>query len=52
LIEGTFYTWLAAGDDGRELVGIARERVKAPRDAFNAVDEQAEMDARPRTGER
>jgi len=33
--------------EGHELVGIARERVKAPRDAVDAVDEQAEMDARP-----
>src|ERR1700674_4466459 len=30
--------------EGRELVGIARKRVKALRDAVDAVDEQAEMD--------
>jgi hypothetical protein len=33
--------------EGHEIIGIARERVKAPRDAFDAVDEQTEMDARP-----
>ena len=33
--------------EGRELAGISRERVEAPRDAFDAMDEDAEMDARP-----
>src|ERR1022692_4178372 len=33
--------------EGREPIGIARERVKAPRDAVDAVHEQAEMDAGP-----
>src|SRR6185312_4929929 len=31
----------------RELVGISRERVEAPRNAFDPVDEQPKMDARP-----
>jgi hypothetical protein len=33
--------------ESRELVGISRERVEAPRDAIDAVHEQTEMDARP-----
>ena len=33
--------------ESRELVGIARERVETPGDAFDAVNEEAEMDARP-----
>src|SRR4029077_2044892 len=33
--------------ESRELVGISHERIEAARNAFDAVDEQPEMDARP-----
>src|SRR5207253_8869012 len=33
--------------ESRQLVGVSRERIEAPRNAFHPVDEQAEMNARP-----